>query len=69
MKLLIIMMNFLLMTMNIIMKNYILCHDVDILCDNGKLIDLIVRKRLNSELPNEDPEIINETKNLKHKKL
>ena len=43
-------------------KLYPPCHDVDILCDNGKLIDLIVRKRLNSELPNEGHEIINETK-------
>ncbi len=47
-------------------KLYPPCHDVDILCDNGKLIDLIVRKRLNSELPNEGHEIISETKNLKN---
>ena len=34
------------------------CHDVDVLCDNGVLVEMIIRKRINSIFPNEGHEII-----------
>ncbi len=36
------------------------CHDVDILCDNGDLVELIFRRRLKTTLPNDGHEIIHD---------
>ena len=34
------------------------CHDVDVLCNNGELVEMILRKRIKSIFPNEGHEII-----------
>ena len=34
------------------------CHDVDVLCNKGELVEMILRKRIKSIFPNDFYEII-----------